>query len=87
MRQQRPTLIFPLPHNTHLRPKRQCADISIVSCWTQRMIVVGYNGILFQDVGSVTQRWTRLQQKSGGTNVTRVFETMLFESPNLHLQL
>ena len=28
---------------------------AIVNCRTQRMMVVGYNGILFQDVGSVTQ--------------------------------
>ena len=30
---------------------RQCAHFSIVVCWAQRMMVVGYNGILSQDDG------------------------------------
>ena len=34
---------------------RQCAHISIVDCRVQRMMVVGYNGFLFQDVGFVAQ--------------------------------
>ena len=35
---------------------RQCAHISIVECRAQRMMVVGYNGSLFQDDGWITQR-------------------------------
>jgi len=31
---------------------RQCAHVSIVECRAQRMMVVGYNGILFEDWGS-----------------------------------
>ena len=30
---------------------RPCAHVSIVECRAQRMMVVGYNGILFQDDG------------------------------------
>ncbi len=51
---------------------KQCAHISIVECCTPRMMVVGYNGIIFQDVGLVTQglrnsRLTSVTYKVWGT--------------------